>query len=106
MKTNQLLGCALLLLPLAACEHKSAPAAATATAAPAKATATAAATVGDDPAVAKLAVGTHAKCPVSGEDFTVTDATAQVTYNGKRYAFCCADCRPAFAKNPTKYAKN
>ena len=45
-------------------------------------------------------------CPVTGEDFTVKDITAQVTYNGKRYAFCCADCQPTFAKDPAKYAKN
>ena len=64
------------------------------------------AALGDDPAVPKLAVGTAAKCPVTGEDFTVKDSTVQVTYNGKRYAFCCADCQPTFAKDPAKYAKN
>ena len=62
--------------------------------------------VADDPSVPKLAVGTAAKCPVTGEDFTVKDSTVQVTYNGKRYAFCCADCQPTFAKDPAKYAKN
>jgi YHS domain-containing protein len=62
--------------------------------------------VADDSSVPKLAVGTAAKCPVTGEDFTVKDSTVQVTYNGKRYAFCCADCQPTFAKNPAKYAKN
>ncbi len=98
MKMNQLLVCVLLGLPLAACEHKSAPAA------PAASTPSAA--IGDDPAVPKLAVGAAAKCPVTGEDFTVKESTVQVTYNGKRYAFCCADCQPTFAKNPTKYAKN
>ena len=99
MKMNRLLLCVLLGAPLAACEHKEAPAAATVASAPAGA-------VGDDPAVPKLAVGTAAKCPVTGEDFTVKESTVQVTYNGKRYAFCCADCQPTFAKNPAKYAKN
>jgi YHS domain-containing protein len=99
MKMNQLLVCVLLGLPLAACDHKSPPAAP-------PASATTAAAVGDDPAVAKLAVGTAAKCPVTGEDFTVKESTVQVTYHGKRYAFCCPDCQPTFAKNPTKYAKN
>ena len=107
MKMNQLLVCALLALPLAACnsDKKAAPATtattATAAAAPAKAGA-----LGDDAAVPKLAVGADAKCPVTGEDFKVKDSTVQVTYNGKRYAFCCADCQPTFAKDPAKYAKN
>jgi YHS domain-containing protein len=99
MKMNQLLLCALLSLPLAACDKKqSAPSTASTTAV--------AAALGNDPAVPKLANGTQAKCPVTGEDFTVKDSTVQVTYNGKRYAFCCADCQPTFAKNPAKYAAN
>jgi YHS domain-containing protein len=60
--------------------------------------------VGDDATVPRLAVGTKAKCAVSGEEFTVDAKTVQVTYAGKRYAFCCADCQPTFAKNPAKYA--
>ena len=96
MKMTQVALCALLSLPLVACEKNK-------TAAPSPATTSA---VANDPSVPKLAVGTAAKCPVTGEDFTVKDSTVQVTYNGKRYAFCCADCQPTFAKNPAKYAKN
>ena len=90
----------LLGLPLCACAKTSAappPAALSATPA-------AAATVGDDPTVPRLAAGTKAKCAVTGEEFTVTNSTVQVTYDKKRYAFCCADCQPTFAKNPAKYA--
>ena len=97
MNPKNLVLCALLSVPLVACEKKSA--------APAKATTTAA-VVADDTAVPKLAAGTSAKCPVTGEDFKVKESTVQVTYNGKRYAFCCADCQPTFAKDPAKYAKN
>jgi YHS domain-containing protein len=93
----------VVLLPLCACEKKAetapVPVATTATT-------TAAATVGDDPAVPKLAVGTKTHCAVTNEEFTVKENTVQVTYAGKRYAFCCADCQPTFAKNPAKYAKN
>ena len=96
MKMKNLLLCALLSVPLAACEKKSTPAA----------PATTASAVGDDATVPKLAAGAAAKCPVTGEDFTVKESTVQVTYNGKRYAFCCADCQPTFAKDPAKYAKN
>ncbi|HXU73702.1 MAG TPA: YHS domain-containing protein [Polyangia bacterium] len=109
MKMNQLLLCALLALPLGACHQKSTAPTPAATKTTAPATTTAAATtgkVGDDPAVPKLAVGTAAKCAVTGEDFTVKESTVQVTYNGKRYAFCCPDCQPTFAKDPAKYAKN
>ena len=98
MKMNHVILCALLSLPLVACEKKQAAATPT--------TAATAAAVADDSSVPKLAVGAAAKCPVTGEDFTVKDSTVQVTYNGKRYAFCCADCQPTFAKNPAKYAKN
>ncbi|HEX4458528.1 MAG TPA: hypothetical protein VIA18_11195 [Polyangia bacterium] len=90
----------LLGLPLCACAKTSAaPPPAALSAAPA-----AAAVVGDDPTVPRLAAGTKAKCAVTGDEFTVTNATVQVTYDKKRYAFCCADCRPTFAKNPAKYA--
>ena len=103
-----------LALPLAACNNKSASAAAAAPTTTTTATSPAAtaqpagasAAVGDDPAVPRLAVGTKARCAVSGEDFTVAANTVQVTYAGKRYAFCCADCQPTFAKNPAKYAHN
>jgi YHS domain-containing protein len=96
MKMNLVALCALLSLPLVACEKNK-------TAAPATA---AASKPAEDPSVPKLAVGTAAKCPVTGEDFTVKESTVQTTYNGKRYAFCCADCQPTFAKDPAKYAKN
>lgn len=52
-----------------------------------------------------IAVGTKLKCPVSHEDFTVDGKTTQLVYNGKRYAFCCDDCKPTFLKNPAKYAQ-
>ncbi len=80
------------------------PAAATPTAAaPAMGTATAAAPAAtSDPPM--IAVGTKMKCPVSGEEFTVKESTQQVVYAGKRYAFCCSDCKPDFEKNPAKFA--
>jgi YHS domain-containing protein len=101
-----------LALPLAGCKDRAAEAAHEAlhaaqvqanAAAPAAAPANN--VVGDDATVPRLAVGTKTKCPVSGEDFTIKADTVQVTYAGERYAFCCADCQPTFAKNPAKYAK-
>jgi len=53
-----------------------------------------------------IAIGTKMKCAVTGEDFTVSAKTIQTVYQGKRYAFCCADCLPEFNKNPAKFARN
>jgi YHS domain-containing protein len=50
------------------------------------------------------APGTRAKCPVSGEEFTVAEKTAIASYGGRYYAFCCGDCKPDFEKNPAKFA--
>ena len=108
MNMKNLLLCALLSLPLAACEKKATSTENTSTdTKTSTGTKTASAgAVGDDASVPKLAAGASAKCPVTGEDFKVKESTVQVTYNGKRYAFCCADCQPTFAKDPAKYAKN
>lgn len=51
-----------------------------------------------------IPAGTKMKCPVTGEDFTVSARSPQLVYQGKRYAFCCADCIPEFNKNPEKFA--
>jgi YHS domain-containing protein len=104
------------LVLLGACDKKEAPPAATAAPTPsAAAPAAAAAAPAAAPAAAApaatpaaepppLAIGTKTKCVVSGDEFTVSAKTQQVVYNGKRYAFCCPDCQPDFAKNPAKYA--
>ena len=44
---------------------------------------------------------TNAKCPVSGDD---VDPKVTSVYNGKTYAFCCADCVKSFNADPAKYA--
>ncbi len=104
MKISTLAFASLLLA--AACDQSKSPAviapAQAVVAAPSPVAAAAQPMAAGDPA--PIAVGTKLKCPVSGEDFTVKDSTRQVVYNGKRYAFCCSDCQPEFAKNPAKYA--
>ena len=35
----------------------------------------------------------------------VSASTVQVEHQGKHYAFCCAECKPAFDKDPAKYMK-
>ena len=49
-------------------------------------------------------VGTKARCAVAGEEFVVKAKTMFSTHEGRVYAFCCADCKPDFDKNPAKYA--
>ncbi len=47
------------------------------------------------------AAAVNAKCPVSGDD---VDPKVTTAYQGKTYAFCCADCVKSFEKDPAKYA--
>ncbi len=48
-------------------------------------------------------VGDTAHCPVSGEEFVVTDASPHAEHNGKTYYFCCAGCAKKFSADPAKY---
>ena len=49
-------------------------------------------------------------CQVTGEKVDVAKATEtpdlHSDYQGKRYVFCCNDCKPQFEKNPAKYIAN
>ena len=47
------------------------------------------------------AAATNTMCPVSGD---AVDPKVTAVYNGKTYAFCCADCIKSFNKDPEKYA--
>jgi YHS domain-containing protein len=49
-------------------------------------------------------IGQQATCPVTGETFTVTEATPAVAYEGKTYLFCCMGCVPKFLADPAKFA--
>jgi YHS domain-containing protein len=48
-------------------------------------------------------VGTKASCPISGEEFTITAATAHSEYKGRYVYFCCPGCKSRFDKDPEKY---
>ena len=49
------------------------------------------------------AVGTKAKCPVSGDVFVVSEDTERAEHDGKHVVFCCAGCVDKFEANPEKY---
>jgi Cu+-exporting ATPase len=46
------------------------------------------------------------KCPVSGMEFTKSEASPEYEYKGKTYYFCCAGCKDKFEKDPEAYIKN
>ena len=47
--------------------------------------------------------GTKAKCPVSGETFTVAADSPRSEHGGKHYAFCCPPCKTKFDAQPTSF---
>lgn len=48
-------------------------------------------------------IGDRTRCPVTGEEFTVTAQSPKAEVGGKTYYFCCPDCVPTFQANPSKY---
>ena len=48
-------------------------------------------------------IGTRARCPVMGGEFTVSKETERSTHKGKHYVFCCQGCKPKFDQNPEKF---
>lgn len=48
-------------------------------------------------------VGDRTTCPVSGEEFVVTEQSPKVEYEGKTYYFCCGGCDKKFQADPQKY---
>ena len=44
-------------------------------------------------------------CAVMGDKVPDVKTAKFSVYNGKKYYFCCAGCKPEFDKNPAKYVK-
>lgn len=53
--------------------------------------------------IGEAGVGDRTKCPVSGEEFVVSEASPKVEHEGKTYYFCCAGCDQKFRADPQKY---
>lgn len=88
----------------AACSAHSPPATTTTpavTTAPAATPATASKNL-KAPGEAKI--GDTTKCPISGEEFVVSESSPHAEHNGKTYYFCCPDCAQKFQSDPAKYA--
>jgi YHS domain-containing protein len=49
-------------------------------------------------------VGDTTTCPISGEQFVVTESSPHAEYEGHTYYFCCPGCAGRFEANPAQYA--
>ena len=47
-------------------------------------------------------IGDTQACPISGEEFVVSETSPKSEYNGKTYFFCCAGCKKKFEADPKK----
>ena len=50
--------------------------------------------------------GKHFLCPVMNEMGIVNADTKYSDYNGKRYYFCCSNCKSKFDAEPSKFLDN
>lgn len=50
-------------------------------------------------------IGDRTTCPISKEEFTVTEASPKAEHAGKTYYFCCPGCDAKFKSNPGTYVK-
>lgn len=48
-------------------------------------------------------VGDRTTCPVSGEEFVVSESSPSVEHEGRTYYFCCPGCAEQFQANPDQY---
>lgn len=48
-------------------------------------------------------VGDRTTCPVSQEEFVVTEDSARAEHEGHTYYFCCAACLAPFRASPARY---
>ncbi|HEY8432484.1 MAG TPA: YHS domain-containing protein [Sandaracinaceae bacterium] len=48
-------------------------------------------------------VGDRTTCPVSGEEFVVSESSPSVEHEGRTYYFCCPGCAERFQANPEQY---
>jgi YHS domain-containing protein len=48
-------------------------------------------------------VGDKTVCPVTKEEFTVSESSPKAEVNGKTYYFCCGGCSGKFKADPQKF---
>lgn len=94
--------CSIGLVALVACEE---PAKGPAPATPSTATAAPKAASTEVKAPGEAKVGDTTRCPISGEEFVVTESSPHVEYQGKTFYTCCPNCKKTLEADPEKYLK-
>lgn len=91
----------LLALSLAACGGSSGSSTTTTT----EETTTASSAGSEQPLVAPAdaQIGDRTTCPVSGEEFVVSESSPTVVHEGHTYYFCCPHCAERFQADPQQY---
>lgn len=53
--------------------------------------------------IGETQVGDRSTCPVSGEEFVVSESSPTVEHEGRTYHFCCPGCAQRFQANPAQF---
>lgn len=53
--------------------------------------------------IGEARVGDRSTCPVSGEEFVVTESSPHVEHDGRTYYFCCPHCAERFQADPAQF---
>jgi xanthine dehydrogenase accessory factor len=101
MKSNTLV--LLAGLALAACGGGSAASTTTSTESESQAAATSGSEQQALVPMGQTQVGDRTTCPVSGEEFVVTENSPTAEHDGRTYHFCCPGCGERFLANPHQY---
>lgn len=48
-------------------------------------------------------IGDRTTCPVSGEEFVVSESSPSVEHEGRTYYFCCPGCLQRFQADPSGF---
>lgn len=53
--------------------------------------------------IGQAQIGDRTTCPVSGEEFVVSESSPTAEHDGHTYYFCCPGCVERFQANPHQY---
>lgn len=96
------------LLAIAACGGGSS-ASSTTTAEPDGHHSAQASTSGSEQALVSIGeaqIGDRSTCPVSGEEFVVSESSPTAEHDGRTYYFCCPGCAERFTANPHEFLEH
>ncbi|MDQ3034117.1 MAG: YHS domain-containing protein [Myxococcota bacterium] len=51
-------------------------------------------------------IGDRSTCPVSGEEFVVSESSPTAEHDGRTYHFCCPGCAERFQADPHAYLEH